>query len=107
MTAAALVDAVAAAGGVLALKGDALHYRLPNGAARFVHELREQKADVLAVVRGRGGRVANFPHCPLCASYCLWRSDAGLYECQTCGLVGIEESTARRLIEDGAASNPG
>ena len=98
MTATALVEAVAAAGGVLALKGDSLHYRLPDSAAHLAQALREQKADVLAVVRGRGGRVATFPHCPSCASYYLWRSDAGLFECQTCGLVGIEESTARRLV---------
>lgn len=98
MTAVALVEAVAAAGGVLALKGEMLHFRLPDSAKHFAQALREQKADVLAVVRGRGGRVATFPHCPHCASYALYRKDnLGEYECLTCGLTGIEESTARRV----------
>jgi len=44
-------------------------------------------------------RVTVFPHCPRCASYALYRKDnIGLYECMTCGLLGIEESTARRLV---------
>jgi len=55
---------VAGDGGVLALKGETIHFRLPDSAAHFAQALREQKADVLAVVRGRGGRVATFPHCP-------------------------------------------
>jgi Zn ribbon nucleic-acid-binding protein len=99
MTAVALVEAVAAAGGVLALEGETLRCRLPDDVAHFAQELREQKADVLAVVRGRGGRVATFPHCPRCASYALYReNNRGLYECMTCGLVEIEESTARRMV---------
>lgn len=45
-----------------------------------------------------GGRVTIFPHCPRCASYALYRRDnIGDYECQTCGLQSIEESSARRL----------
>ena len=43
-------------------------------------------------------RVTVFPHCPNCASYALYRKDnIGAYECLTCGLSGIEESTARRV----------
>ena len=45
-----------------------------------------------------GKRVTVFPHCPRCASYVLYRKDnIGNYECQTCGLLEIAESTARRL----------
>lgn len=46
----------------------------------------------------RGERVTVFPHCPRCASYALYREhNLGDYECLTCGLQGIEESTARRV----------
>ena len=46
-----------------------------------------------------GKRVSVFPHCPRCASYTLYRKDnIGAYECLTCGLTEIEESTARRLV---------
>ena len=99
MTVDDLVEAVAAAGGILSLTGETLHFCLPKRAAHLIPLLRERKPDVLAVVRQRGGRVATFPHCPRCASYALYRKDnAGDYECLTCGLGGIEESTARRLV---------
>lgn len=46
-----------------------------------------------------GEWVSILPHCPRCASYALYRKDnIGLYECQTCGLQEIEESTARRVV---------
>lgn len=46
-----------------------------------------------------GKRETVFPHCPRCASYALYRkNNIGDYECQTCGMQGIEESTARRLM---------
>lgn len=99
MTANDLVEAVAAAGGILSLEGETLRFCLPKRAAHLVPPLRELKPDVLAVVRRRGGRVANFPRCPRCASYALYRKDnIGAYECLTCGLLEIEESTARRLV---------
>ena len=45
-----------------------------------------------------GRRETVFPHCPRCASYALYRKgNIGDYECQTCGLQSIEESSARRL----------
>ena len=45
-----------------------------------------------------GAFVTVFPHCPRCASYALYRKgNIGDYECQTCGLQSIEESSARRL----------
>ena len=96
MTPDDLVEAVAAAGGILSLEGDSLRFCLPKQAAHLVPLLRERKPDVLAVVRERGGRVAAFPHCPRCASYALYRKDdIGAYECLTCGLKQIEEATAR------------
>lgn len=98
MIAVALVDAVVAAGGVLALEGDCLRYRVPDHAARLIDELREHKPELVALLRGIGGSVASFPHCPRCASYALYRKgNIGDYECQTCGLQSIEESSARRL----------
>lgn len=46
-----------------------------------------------------GGWTPIFPHCPRCASYALYRkNNIGDYECQTCGMQGIEERTARRLV---------
>ena len=49
--------------------------------------------------RIRGGWTSTVPHCPRCASYALYRkNNIGDYECLTCGLQGIEESTARRVM---------
>jgi len=40
-----------------------------------------------------------FPHCPACASYALYRKhNRGSYECMSCGLTGIDESVARRIV---------
>jgi Zn ribbon nucleic-acid-binding protein len=45
-----------------------------------------------------------FPHCPRCASYALYRkNNVGIFECLTCGLEEITESTARRPIPERAA----
>jgi hypothetical protein len=39
-----------------------------------------------------------FPHCPRCASYALYRkNNIGNYECDTCGLIDISETAARRI----------
>lgn len=39
-----------------------------------------------------------FPRCPACLSYYLYRqNNIGNYECMTCGLQDITESTARRV----------
>lgn len=49
--------------------------------------------------RIRGGWTSTFPHCPRCASYALYRkNNIGDYECLTCGMQDIEESTARRVM---------
>jgi Zn ribbon nucleic-acid-binding protein len=45
------------------------------------------------------GYVGSFPHCPRCASYALYRrNNIGIYGCLMCGLQGIEEKTARRVM---------
>lgn len=39
-----------------------------------------------------------FPHCPGCGSYALYRKNGlGSYECQTCGCREITEELARRV----------
>jgi Zn ribbon nucleic-acid-binding protein len=99
MSPAELIDAIKANGGVLAVDGDEIVYQLPKDTAHLLDVLRERKSEVMGIVKAHGGRIANFPHCPRCASYALYRKDnIGLFECQTCGLTGIEESTARRLM---------
>lgn len=98
MNAATLVNVVKKVGGVLTLDGDRIRFRLPQDNAHLVQALREQKAEVIAILRSRGGRLAIFPHCPKCASYALYRNNnLGNYECQTCGMREIPEDLARRV----------
>jgi transposase-like protein len=79
------------------LDGDEIRVRLPQNAAHLIERLREQKTDVITILRALGGRLANFPHCPTCTSYALYhRKNHGDYECQTCGRQGISEDVARR-----------
>jgi Zn ribbon nucleic-acid-binding protein len=97
VTTTELLDSVTRAGGVLELDGEKLKVQLPKDAVRFADLLRQRKQDLIDIVRARSGRVANFPHCPRCASYFLYRrNNIGNYECQSCGLPDIDESTARR-----------
>jgi Zn ribbon nucleic-acid-binding protein len=94
-----LAYTIATAGGVLELQGDKVRYRLPEAVAHLAGELREHKPELISLLQRRGGRVANFPHCPQCTSYALYRKDnIGTYECTTCGLSEIDEATARRLV---------
>lgn len=94
-----VIETVGRLGGVLKLEGDNVKCWLPEAAAYLAGELKERKPEVVALLKTRGGRVAAFPHCPHCASYALYRKDnRGAYECLTCGLSGIEESIARRLM---------
>ena len=88
------------AGGVLQLQGDNLKCLLPKTAAHLASELQECKQELIALLRAQGGRVAACPHCPRCASYALYRKgNIETYECLTCGLLEIEESVARRLVQ--------
>ena len=98
MNAAALIESVRASGGTLTLAGDSVRCWLPKDAAHLAVELRQCKPELIEILRRAGGRVATFPHCPRCAGYALYREhNRGDYECQTCGMQGIEESTARRV----------
>lgn len=100
MTVETLVDQLIRGGGVLTLKeGDEVRYRVPENVEHLVEELRPFKPELIEMLRRAGGRLAAFPHCPRCASYALYReNNLGDYECQTCHLENIEESTARRLM---------
>ena len=99
MTAGELIDSVAVAGGTLELKGDRVSYWLPESAAHLINHLRQLKQEIIPGLSARGGRIATIPHSPRCASYALYReNNIGAYECQTCDLLDIEESTARRLV---------
>ena len=94
-----LVDEIIRRGGTLKLEGDdTVRYRLPDDAAHLVGELKEHKPELVELLRRAGGRMAASPHCPRCASYALYReNNIGDYQCQSCGLQNIEESTARML----------
>jgi hypothetical protein len=98
LNAAELIDSVKRAGGVLELDGDKLRCQLPKDAIHFADLLREHKRKLIDIVKARGGRIATFPHCPRCSSYALYRkNNLGDYECETCGLRDIAESTARQV----------
>ncbi|MFZ0662425.1 MAG: hypothetical protein WAM66_07020 [Acidobacteriaceae bacterium] len=99
MSLVSVIAAIEQSGGVLKLEPDErIRVLLPPGMEGVSSILREHKPALLAILRQRGGRIAAFPHCPRCASYALYRKDnLGDYECQTCGMQGIEESTARRV----------
>lgn len=94
-----IVTEIERSGGVLKLEPDErIRILLPPGMESMTSILREHKPELLEILRQRGGRIAAFPHCPRCASYALYRKEnLGDYECQTCGLQGIEESLARRV----------
>lgn len=51
MTAVEIVGEVLAAGGVLELNGNRIHYLIPEQAAPLLDELRRQKPDVLQLLR--------------------------------------------------------
>jgi Zn ribbon nucleic-acid-binding protein len=97
---AELIESVERAGGVLKLDGEKLRCKLPKDALHLADLLREHKPELTEILKARGGRIANFPHCPNCASYALYRrNNIGNYECLTCGLPGIDESMARRRVQ--------
>src|SRR5439155_3829821 len=61
MSAVEVVEAILAAGGVLALNGNRIHYQIPAQAAALLDELRCHRADVLHLLRQRKQRKA-FAH---------------------------------------------
>ena len=64
-----------------------------GGAARGPSQQNQTKP----VARERVSQRKEFPRCPKCASYFLYREDnIGNYECETCGLRDITEEVARR-----------
>lgn len=96
MTAGELLEAIKRLGGVLELDGDRLRCLLPKDAIRLTDWLREHKNELIGILQARGGRIANFPRCPNCASYALYRKDnIGNYECLTCGCQNVAEEVAR------------
>jgi len=98
--AAELIDTVKRAGGILELEGDKLRCRLPKNAVQLGELLRKHKLELIEIVKARGGRIATFPRCPQCGSYTLYREGnpgSYEYECESCGLRKIDETTARRV----------
>jgi len=98
MTAGELVETVVRSGGVLSVDGELLRYELTADCEPLLPELAERKPELVELLQKRGGRVATFPHCPRCASFALYReNNIGDYECLSCSLQNITESTARRV----------
>jgi hypothetical protein len=97
MTAEILLESVVQVGGVLKLDGDSVRCLLPKTVAHLAGELKERKPELIEVLKARGGHAANFPRCPRCGSYALFRDgNVGNYECLTCTLQDITEADARR-----------
>lgn len=91
-----LAIAVERGGGTMTLAGENIEVFLPDDLVHLVSELKEHKPEIVGLLRRVGGRIAHFPMCPKCGAYCLYRErNAGLYECQRCGLQEIEERDAR------------
>jgi len=93
-----LINRVQSLGGKLKLtEPDHVQAFVPEDAANLLDELRKRKPEVIEALRKRGGWVANFPECPACGSFCLFRESPGEpYECLTCTRQGISEVEARR-----------
>ncbi len=91
-----LAAAVESGGGTMKLAGENVELFLPDGIAHLLPRLKEHKPEIIALLHRVGGRLAHFPACPCCHAFCLYRQgDVGLYECERCGLQGIEECAAR------------
>jgi hypothetical protein len=91
-----LLESIKHAGGVLELDGDKLRCQLPKDAVHLANRLREHKPEIIDILKTSGGRVANFPRCPRCGSFYLYRqNNIGNFECQSCSLQNIAEGTAR------------
>jgi hypothetical protein len=92
-----LSQLIAAGGGTMSLAaGDNINLSLPGDLSNLLPRLKEHKPELVALLRRRGCWIAHFPCCPKCGAYCLYRKgNVGRYECQRCGLQGIEERAAR------------
>jgi len=98
MTALELIESLKRLGAVLTLEaGEKIKFQVPESAAPLMGLLAQHKAAVVGILKTNGGRIANSPHCPRCASYALYRkNNIGAFECLTCGVLDIEEVRARR-----------
>jgi hypothetical protein len=54
MTATEVLDAVGRAGGSLALNGGQIKYTIPKGAAWLLHELKQNRKDLIKLLRENG-----------------------------------------------------
>lgn len=89
-----LLNEVVQAGGTVVLRQDGrpVAIGVPPPLVEQLHTFREEVIALLAQ------KTSSFPHCPRCCSYALYRpSTTDLYECETCNLAGIDETTARRV----------
>lgn len=98
MTAVELIESLKRLGAVFTLEADEkVRFQIPESAASLMGMLAQHKAEVVAVLKAHGGRIATFPHCPRCASYALYQMDkTSNFECLTCGLHDISEAVARQ-----------
>ena len=62
MTAPELVQRIEAAGGVLTLTGDRIHYEAPEDAAPMIEALRRYRDEVFGMLREREGRPSGKNH---------------------------------------------
>jgi hypothetical protein len=94
-----LVESLRQTGAILTLhSGDKIRIHAPESANYIIGQLGPHKREVIEILRARGGMIAAFPHCPICASYALYRQGGvGKFECMTCGSREIPEVTARRV----------
>ena len=94
MSAEELLAAAIRAGGTVRLREDGKAVAV-NCPADLIPQLRAHREEIISLLRSRA---SVFPHCPRCGSYYLYRrNNAGPYECESCGLLGIDEARARRV----------
>jgi ribosomal protein L37AE/L43A len=81
--------------GTIRLVNGTLDLFLPGELEQLLPGIEAHKLEIIAVLSQRGGRIAQFPTCPACRSYRLFRDGkGGLHVCQRCGLRGIREGSA-------------
>jgi hypothetical protein len=91
-----LAEAIVEGGGTMSLIGNEVRLFLPGDLRNLLPRLKENEMELIVLLRLAGGWCGCFPMCPRCAAYCLYRQNTlGPYECQRCGLQGIDERAAR------------